>query len=80
MPKQKVQVKIKAESFIVKNTIHTTADGRWSNYTASQKDKLYLQPMQECILCKMAEILDEKKNKRSHFYKLREKIEMIEYL
>ena len=42
IPKQKVRVKIKTESFIVKGTVYTMVDGRLSDYITSQKDKLYL--------------------------------------
>ena len=38
-PKQKVQVKIKKESFSTKGTVYNMADSRLSDYIISKKDK-----------------------------------------
>jgi len=39
IPKQKVRVKIRTESFIAKGTVYTMIDGKLNDYLTSQKDR-----------------------------------------
>ncbi|MFZ3085473.1 MAG: hypothetical protein WA097_02380 [Candidatus Hydromicrobium sp.] len=79
--KQKVRVKIKTESFIVKGTVYTMVDGRLSDYITSQKDKFI--PVTDAEVYSLGEdgkALDEKKIKREVVFINVDKIEMIEYV
>jgi len=81
IPKQKVRVRIKTESFIVKGTVYTMAEGRLSDYIISQKNKFI--PVTDAEVQYLGEggkILDEKKIKREVVFINVDKIEMIEYL
>lgn len=81
VPKQKVRVKIKTESFIVKGTVYTMVDGRLSDYVTSKKDKFIpVTDAEVCYLGKGGKALDEKKIKREVVFISVNKIEMIEYL
>jgi hypothetical protein len=81
VPKQKVRVKIKTESFIVKGTVYTMVDGRLSDYITSQKDKFI--PVTDAEVYYLGEggkVIDEKKIKREVVFINVDKIEMIEYV
>lgn len=81
VPKQKVRVKIKTESFIVKGTVYTMVDGRLSDYITSQKDKFI--PVTDAEVYRLDEdgkVIDEKKIKREVVFINVDKIEMIEYV
>ncbi len=81
IPKQKVRVKIKTESFVVKGTIYTMVDGRLSDYMTSQKNRFIpITDAEVQYLGEGGKILDEKKNKRDVVFINVDKIEMIEYL
>lgn len=81
VPKQKVRVKIKTESFIVKGTVYTMVDGRLSDYITSQKDKFIpVTDAEVYYLGKDGKALDEKKIKREVVFINVDKIEMIEYV
>ena len=76
IPKQKVRVNIKTESFIVKGIVHTMVDSRLSDYITSQKDK-FIPVTNAEVHC----LRDGgKKTKREVVFINVEKIEMIEYL
>ena len=81
IPKQKVRVKIKTESFVVNSTVYTMVDGRLSDYITSQKNKFISVTDAEIqYLGEGGKILDEKKTKREVVFINVDKIEMIEYL
>lgn len=81
IPKQKVRVKIKTESFVVKGTIYTMVDGRLSDYMTSQKNRFIpITDAEVQYLGEGGKILDEKKSKRDVVFINVDKIEMIEYL
>ena len=81
IPKQKVRVKIKTESFVVKGMIYTMVDGRLSDYMTSQKNRFIpITDAEVQYLGEGGKILDEKKNKRDVVFINVDKIEMIEYL
>lgn len=81
IPKQKVRVKIKTESFIVKGTVYTMVDGRLSDYITSQKNKFIpVTDVEVQYLGEGGKILEEKKTKREVVFINVDKIEMIEYL
>jgi len=79
--KQKVNVKIKTESSIVKGTVYTLANGRLSDYITSQKDKFIPVTDAEVIYIDgSGKIVDNEKARREVVFINVEKIEMIEYL
>ena len=81
IPKQKVRVKVRTESFIVKGTVYTMVDGRLSDYITSQKNKFI--PVTDAEVQYLGEggkILEEKKTKREVVFINVDKIEMMEYL
>lgn len=80
--KQKVKVKIKTESSIVRGTIYTLADGRLSDYITSQKNKFIPVSNAEVqYISEIGKIMEEGNNtKRDIVFINVEKIEMIEYL
>jgi hypothetical protein len=79
--KQKVRVRIKTESTIVKGTVFTLAQGRLSDYITSQKNKFIpVSDAEVQYLSGIGKILDENNAKREIVFINVEKIEMIEYL
>jgi len=79
--KQKVRVKIKTESTIVKGTVYTLVDGRLSDYITSQKNKFIpVADAEVYYIDGTGEIMDENKARREIVFINVEKIEMIEYL
>jgi len=81
IPKQKVRVNIKTESFIVKGTVHTMVDSRLSDYITSQKDKFIPVTNAEVYyLGESRKVIGEKKFKREVVFINVDNIEMIEYL
>ncbi len=81
IPKQKVRVKIRTESFIVKGTVYTMVDGRLSDYITSQKNKFIpITDAEVQYLGEGGKILDEEKTKREVVFINVDKIEMMEYL
>jgi len=79
--KQKVKVRIKTESTIVKGTVYTLAEGRLSDYITSQKNKFIpVTDAEVQYLSGTVKILDENNSKREIVFINVEKIEMIEYL
>jgi len=81
IPKQKVRVIIKTESFIVKGTVYTMVEGRLSDYIISQKNKFIpVTDAEVQYLGKGGKILDEKKIIREVVFINVDKIEMMEYL
>jgi len=79
--KQKVKVRIKTESTIVKGTVYTLAEGRLSDYITSQKNKFIpVTDAEVQYLSGTGKILDENNSKREIVFINVEKIEMIEYL
>ena len=79
--KQKVKVRIKTESTIVKGTVYTLAEGRLSDYITSQKNKFIpVADAEVQYLSGTGKILDENNSKREIVFINVEKIEMIEYL
>ena len=81
IPKQKVRVRIKTESFIVKGTVYIMVEGRLSDYITSQKNRFIpVTDAEVQYLGKGGKILDEKKIKREVVFINVDKIEMMEYL
>lgn len=79
--KQKIRVKIKTESSVVKGTVYTLRDGRLSDYITSQKNKFIPVADAEVYYIDGAgRILDEDRKKREIVFINVEKIEMIEYI
>jgi len=79
--KQKIRVKIKTESSIVKGTVHTLVNGRLSDYITSQKDKFIpVSDAEVAYLDGAGKVIDSEKAKREVVFINVEKIEMIEYL
>ena len=79
--KQKVNVRIKTESTIVKGTVFTLAEGRLSDYISSQKNKFIpVVDAEVQYLSGIGKIMDESNTKREIVFINVEKIEMIEYL
>ncbi len=79
--KQKIKVKIKTESSIVKGTVHTLLNGRLSDYITSQKDKFIpVSDAEVFYLDGAGKIIDDEKARREIVFINVEKIEMIEYL
>jgi hypothetical protein len=79
--KQKIRVKIKTESSIVKGTVHTLVNGRLSDYITSQKDKFIpVSDAEVTYLDGTGKVIDSEKAKREVVFINVEKIEMIEYL
>ena len=79
--KQKVKVRIKTESTIVKGTVYTLAEGRLSDYISSQKNRFIpVTDAEVQYLSGTGKILDENNSKREIVFINVEKIEMIEYL
>ena len=79
--KQKVKVRIKTESTIVKGTVFTLAEGRLSDYISSQKNKFIpVTDAEVQYLSEIGKIMDESNTKREIVFINVEKIEMIEYL
>ena len=81
IPKQKVRVKIRTESFIVRGTVHTMVEGRLSDYMTSQKDRFI--PVTDAEVQDLGvggKILDKEKTKREVVFINVGKIEMIEDL
>lgn len=79
--KQKVRVKIKTESSIVKGTIYTLVNGRLSDYITSQKNKFIPVADAEVYYIDGAGKIDnESKTRREIVFINVEKIEMIEYI
>ena len=79
--KQKVRVRIEAESFIVEGTIYTMVNGRLSDYITSQKSKFI--PVTGAVLQYLGrsrKILTKDKIEREVVLVNVDKIEMIEYL
>jgi len=81
IPKQKVRVKIKTESFVVKGTVHTMVGGKLNDYMTSQKDRFIpVTDAEVQYLGKGGKILNEEKTKREVVFINVGKIEMMEYL
>ena len=81
IPKQKVRVIIKTESFIVKGTVYTMVDGKLNDYLTSQKNRFIpVTDAEVQYLGKGGKILDEKKIKKEVVFINVDKIEMMEYL
>lgn len=81
IPKDKVSVKIKTESAIIKGTVHTMVDGRLSDYMTAQKEKfLPVTDAEVYYLEKTSKELEDSGTKREVVLVNTEKIEMIEYL
>ncbi len=79
--KQKVKVKIKTESTIVRGTVHTLSNGRLSDYISSQKNKFIPVTDAEVFYIDVSgKILEENISRREIVFINVEKIEMIEYL
>jgi len=79
--KQKVKVKIKTESSIVKGIVHTLVDGRLSDYITSQKNRFIPVTDAEVYYIEGGKkVTNEDKVKREIVFVNVEKIEMIEYL
>ncbi len=80
--KQKVRVKIKTESSIVRGTIFTLAAGRLSDYITSQKNKFIPVSNAEVqYISEIGKVMDDGNNTRREIVFINvEKIEMIEYL
>jgi len=79
--KQKVRVKIKTESSIVKGTVYTLVDGRLSDYITSQKNKFIpVADAEVTYLNGAGRVVGENGTKRDIVFINVEKIEMIEYL
>jgi hypothetical protein len=79
--KQKIKVKIKTESTIVRGIVHTLVNGRLSDYITSQKNKFIPVTDAEVIyIDRSGKIMDENKTRREIVFINVEKIEMIEYL
>jgi len=79
--KQKVRVRIKTESTIVKGTVYTLAEGRLSDYITSQKNKFIpVTDAEVQYLSGIGKIMDKSNAKREIVFINVEKIEMIEYL
>lgn len=79
--KQKIKVKIKTESTIVRGTVHTLVNGRLSDYITSQKNKFIPVTDAEVVYIDgSGKIIDENKTRREIVFINVEKIEMIEYL
>jgi len=79
--KQKVRVKIKTESSIVKGTVYTLVDGRLSDYITSQKNKFIpVTDAEVTYLSGAGKVVGENGTKRDIVFINVEKIEMIEYL
>jgi len=81
IPKQKVKVKIKTESFIVKGTVFTMVEGRLLDYINSQKNNFIPVTDSEVYYLEgRKKDLEENGNKREIVFINVEKIEMIEVL
>ena len=79
--KQKIKVKIKTESTIVRGIVHTLVNGRLSDYITSQKNKFIPVTDAEVVYIDgSGKIMDENKTRREIVFINVEKIEMIEYL
>ena len=79
--KQKVRVKIKTESSLIKGTVYTLVEGRLSDYITSQKNKFIpVADAEVSYLGASGEVLEGSKTKREIVFINVEKIEMIEYL
>jgi hypothetical protein len=81
VPKDKVRVKIKTESAIIKGTVYTLVNGRLSDYISSQKGKFL--PVTDAEVYYQEEPgreIEESGSKREIVFINTEKIEMIEYL
>ncbi|MGM0364915.1 MAG: hypothetical protein ACQEP5_00090 [Actinomycetota bacterium] len=74
----KVRVKIKTESFIVKGNVHTMAGARLSDYMTTHVNKFI--PVTEAEVISIDPRIDEEAEKREVVFINVEKIEMIEYL
>lgn len=81
IPKDRVLVKIKTESAVIKGTVHTMVNGRLSDYMTAQRDKfLPVTDAEVFYLEKKINELAEGGAKREVVFINTEKIEMIEYL
>jgi hypothetical protein len=78
IPSDKVKVKIKTDSFIVRGLVHTTAGGRLSDYMTAHVKKFI--PVTEAEITPIDSRLENEKEKREVVFINVEKIEMIEYL
>lgn len=79
--KQKIRVKIKTESTIVRGVVHTLVNGRLSDYITSQKNKFIpVSDAEVFYIDGSGKILDENRARREVVFINVEKIEMIEYL
>lgn len=79
--KQKVKVKIKTESTIVRGTVHTLSNGRLSDYITSQKNKFIpVTDAEVYYIDGSGKMLEENISRREIVFINVEKIEMIEYL
>jgi len=81
VPKQKVRVKIKTESTIVKGTVFTLVDGRLSDYITSQKNRFIpVSDAEVQYISGTGKVMDGNKTKREIVFINVDKIEMIEYV
>jgi len=78
VPQDKVRVKIKTESFIVKGNIHTMAGGRLSDYMTTHVKKFI--PVTEAEVTSIDTRLGQEMERREVVFINVEKIEMIEYI
>lgn len=79
--KQKVKVKIKTESTIVRGIVHTLSNGRLSDYITSQKNKFIpVTDAEVFYIDGSGKLLEENISRREIVFINVEKIEMIEYL
>ena len=81
VPKQKIRVKIKTESTIVKGTVFTLVNGRLSDYITSQKNRFIpVSDAEVQYISGTGKVMDGNKTKREIVFINVEKIEMIEYI
>jgi hypothetical protein len=79
--KQRVRVRIKTESTIVRGVVHTLSDGRLSDYMTSQKNRFIpVTDAEVFYIDGSGKIMNDSKTKREVVFINVEKIEMIEYL
>ncbi|MDD3818511.1 MAG: hypothetical protein PHG41_01535 [Actinomycetota bacterium] len=79
--KQKVRVRIKTESAIIKGVVHTLPDGRLSDYITSQKNRFIpVTDVEILYIDESGRIMNEGNTRREVVFINVEKIETIEYV
>ena len=79
--KQKVRVRIKTESAIIKGVVHTLPDGRLSDYITSQKNRFIpVTDVEILYIDESGRIMNEGNTRREVVFINVEKIEIIEYV